>query len=69
VAATREVEKVVENHQVPVAVVAHPRAAVDHAKVDLAVGLFVNQMLVVAHLLLKVSVENRLKVVRQFVNC
>jgi hypothetical protein len=69
VAATREVEKVVENHQAPVAVVAHHHAAVDHAKVDHAVGLFVNQMHVVAHLLLKVSVENRLKVVRQFVNC
>jgi hypothetical protein len=69
VAATREVEKVAESHQAPVAVAAHHHAVVDHAKVDHAVGLFVNQMHVVVHLLLKVSVENRLKVVRQFVNC
>jgi hypothetical protein len=69
VAATQEVEKVAENHQALVAVAAHHHAVVDHAKVDRAVGLFVNQMPVVAHLLLKVSVENRLKVVRRFVNC
>jgi hypothetical protein len=41
---------------------------VDHAKVDHAVGLFVSQMLAAARLLLKVSVENKLKAVRQFVN-
>jgi hypothetical protein len=68
VVATREVEKVVESHRALVAPVAHHHVAVDHAKVDHAVGLFVNQMHVGAHLLLKVSVENRLKVVRQFVN-
>jgi hypothetical protein len=66
--ATREVEKVVESHQALVAPVAHHHRAVDHAKVDRAVGLFVSQMLVVAHLLLKVSVENKLKAARQFVN-
>jgi hypothetical protein len=68
VAATREVEKVAESHRALVAPVAHHHVAVDHAKVDHVVGLFVSQMLAVVHLLLKVSVENKLKVVRQFVN-
>jgi hypothetical protein len=68
VAATREVGKVAESHRALVAPVAHHHVAVDHAKVDLAVGPFVSQMHVAAHLLLKVSVENKLKAVRQFVN-
>jgi hypothetical protein len=62
------VEKVAESRQALVAPVAHHHGAVDHAKVDLAVGLFVNQMHVAVHLLLKVSVENKLKAARQFVN-
>jgi hypothetical protein len=68
VVVTREVEKVAESRQALVALAAHHHVAVDHAKVGLAVGPFVSQMLVVAHLLPKVSVENRLKDVRQFVN-
>jgi hypothetical protein len=69
VAATREVEKVAESHQALVAVVAHHHAAVDHAKVAHAVGLFVNQMHVVVRLLRRVLVENKLKVAKQFVSC
>jgi hypothetical protein len=49
--------------------VAHLLAAVDHAKVDLAVGLFVNQMHVVVRLLRRVLVENKSKVAKQFVSC
>jgi hypothetical protein len=67
--AIREVEKVAESHRALVAPVVHHLVAVDRAKVDLVVGLFVNRMLVVVHLLLKVLVENKLKAVRQFVNC
>jgi hypothetical protein len=67
--AIREVEKVAVGHRALVAVVARHHAAADHAKVDLAVGLYVNQMHVAVHLLQKVLVENKSKVVRQFVNC
>jgi hypothetical protein len=66
--ATQEVEKVAESHQALVAVVARHLVVADHAKADLAVGLFVNQMHVVVHLLRKVLVENKSKVAKQFVN-
>jgi hypothetical protein len=66
--AIREVEKVAEDHRALVAAVDHHHAAVDRAKVDLAVGLFVNQMHVAAHLLPKVLVENKSKVAKLFVN-
>jgi hypothetical protein len=69
VVATPEVEEVVESHRALVVAVAHHRAVVDHVKVDLVVGLFVNQMRAEVHPLPKVSVENKLKVVRLFVNC
>jgi hypothetical protein len=62
------VEKVAVSHQALVAVVVHHLAVVDHVRVDLAVGLFVNPMHVVAHLLPKVSVANKLKVAKLFVN-
>jgi hypothetical protein len=68
VVATREAEEVAESHQALVAVAAHHHAAVDHAKADLVVGLFVNQMHVVVHLLPKVLVENKSKVAKQYVN-
>jgi hypothetical protein len=67
--AIREVEKVAVGHRALVAVVGHLHAAVDHAKADRAVGLFVNQMHVVVHLLLRVLVENKSKVAKLFVSC
>jgi hypothetical protein len=67
--AIREVEKVAESHRALVAPVAHHLVAAGRAKVDPVVGLFVNQMRVVAHLLPKVLVENKSKVARPFVNC
>jgi hypothetical protein len=66
--AIQEVEKVAEDHRALVAVVDHLHAAVDHAKADLAVGLFVNQMHVAVHLLPKVLVENKSKVAKQYVS-
>jgi hypothetical protein len=65
----REVEKVAVGHRALVAPVAHHHVAVDHVKADLVVGLFVNQMRVAVHLLLRVLVENKLKAVRLFVSC
>jgi hypothetical protein len=62
------VEKVAVGHQALVAVVVRRLAVAAHAKVDLAVGLFVSQMHVAAHLLPKVSVANKLKVAKLFVN-
>jgi hypothetical protein len=53
------VEKVAESHRALVAPVVHHLVAVDRAKVDLVVGLFVNQMHDAVHLLPKVSVENK----------
>jgi hypothetical protein len=67
--AIREVEKVAEDHRALVEVVARHHVAVDRAKVDLVVGLFVNQMHVAAHLLPKVLVENKSKVAKLFVSC
>jgi hypothetical protein len=67
--AIREVEKVAVGHRALVAVVDHLHAVVDHAKADHAVGLFVNQMHVVVHLLLRVLVENKSKVAKLFVSC
>jgi hypothetical protein len=68
VAATREVEEVVENHQAQDAAAVHHLAVVAHVKADLGVAPFVNQMHVVVHLLQRVLVVNRSKVVRRFVN-
>jgi hypothetical protein len=59
VVAILEVEKVVENHQAPDAAVVLHLVVVDRVKVDLVVGLFVNQMHDAVHLLPKVSVENK----------
>jgi hypothetical protein len=67
--AIREVEKVAVGHRALVVAVDHLHAAVDHAKADHAVGLFVNQMHVVVHLLLRVLVENKSKVAKLFVSC
>jgi hypothetical protein len=66
--AIREAEKVAVGHRALVAVVVRHHVAVDHAKVDHAVGLFVNQMHAAVHQLLRVLVENKLKAVRLFVN-
>jgi hypothetical protein len=69
VAATQVVEEVAESHQARVAAVVRHHAAVDPVKADLVVGQFVSQMLAVVHLLLKDSVENKLKVAKRFVSC